>query len=260
MSSEVNWVAALAEIQRKIAKLQTAAEGIKEMITTSGGSISSDISSSTPAEIHNTNTQQLSSKIFKDMVMHEAVQKYLETVKSEKTIRQILEALEQGGFGNASIKTIYTCLWRRRTPKGVFTQPSESTWGLAEWYSSSQLLKHQNRPAKPKTQNNIPEAVAPKGNIAPPLRARSVNGMTHLDHCEEILDEARKSLHIDILISKLAERGIVTKAVNLSSPLKRDPQNRFQNLGKNTWVLTKWPDAIKNQGRKETPLLNKPVA
>src|SRR4051812_19140475 len=119
MSTEVDWGAALAEIEKKIAKLQATADGIREMIGAG--------SANTIASERVVNGQQASSGDFLGMSIHDAAKVYLERVRSDKTVRQILEALQEGGLRYATTKAVYTALWRRRPPNGDFVQTTEST-------------------------------------------------------------------------------------------------------------------------------------
>lgn len=241
MSAEIDWVAALSEVEEKIVKLQNTADGIRYMIASSGnaGSGVQRISGG----------QVVPSDAFLALTISDAAKKYLEMVRSANTIAQIWEALKQGGLPHIKYNAVYTAIWRREFPNGEFARPDErnpNLVGLAEWYPTNPNIKKRQRAAN--------EAPAKRSTKKPAKRSNKRSGVSLLDGTEKILREANQPLHISILIPKLTDMGRTTNVHSMSSSLRQDSKKRFTNLGRNTWALTEWPDSILKQGNKEAQL------
>ena len=122
MTEPINYEAVLADIERKIAKLQATAEGIREIMAMSG---------TTP------NGGGPSGKIAHDaflkMSIPDAAKKYLSMSRQKKDTQAIIEALEQGGLPRSEYSTVYAVLRRREKQVGDIIN-MKGDWALAEWY------------------------------------------------------------------------------------------------------------------------------
>lgn len=211
-------------------RLDLLIEGLQERIHNINGFIPA-------ATILVTSPQNLSSSAYVGMAIHEAVEKYLASAEAPQTVRQILDALVEGGQSDINYNAVYTAMWRRVSPKGRFIKVDDSLWGLTD-----------EQPVRETDFSQ--EAFASKTNHL--KRGRP----SQLDLSENALRQAGQPKHINWIISKLAEQDRPTTVHSLSSTLRQDGKKRFENLGQNVWALTEWPDSIKHQDRKETPLLN----
>lgn len=180
-----------------------------------------------------------SSGIYAGMTIHDAAEKCLDKEKTPLTIRQIWEALVQGGQSETKYNAVYTALWRRVDPKGNFIRFGESGWGLSSWKVDISKLFSSDK----------------SEDIKATRRPQTRSKPSQLDLCEKVLRDANKPMHINILIARLAEMNRPTSVHSLSSTLRQDTKKRFDNIGGNTWVLAEWPDELKNQGQKEATLL-----
>ena len=124
MSSDnsVDWAAALAEIEARIAKLQTTADGIREIMASTGvtaptggpgGGVRSDA--------------------FLKMSIPDATKKLLEIKREKQSTQEILDGLEKGGLPRSKYATVYSILTRRQNQIGDIIN-MKGDWALAEWY------------------------------------------------------------------------------------------------------------------------------
>jgi len=90
----------------------------------------------------------LPSDAFFGMGLQEAIKKYLSMVKRKQSPKEIMDALERGGFQHTSKRfygTVYTALSRAAEAGEVVRVRDE--WGLAEWYPGlrkEKRIKAQN--------------------------------------------------------------------------------------------------------------------
>lgn len=215
--------AVLADLEREREQLDAQRqeldgliEGIRGRIRRLGG-----LSLEEAKEV--TQPQSNGTKPYVGMSIYDAAAKYLDTVKGPRTVRQIWEALTEGGLPGIAYNAAYTALWRREAPKGEFERIGEKFWGLAEWGQSGGRQAKTDVPQK--TEN---------------IQVASKSGMTLLDLCEAHLRYMGRPLHISALLSWLAERGQVTNADSLSSNMRKEKRQRFKNVGNNTWGLAEW--------------------
>lgn len=120
-SETVNWEAALAEIDARIAKLQATREGILELMAASGTTPTGGPSG------------KLAHDAFLKMSIPDATKKYLSTVRQKKSTQNIIDALEQGGLPRSVYSTVYAVLRRREKQIGDIIN-MQGDWALAEWY------------------------------------------------------------------------------------------------------------------------------
>jgi len=122
MSEPINYEAVLADIDARIAKLQSTREGIVDLmsaagITPTGGGPSGKIA-------HDA---------FLKMSIPDATKKFLSMARQKKDTPSIIDALEQGGLPRSEYATVYAVLRRREKQVGDIIN-MKGDWALAEWY------------------------------------------------------------------------------------------------------------------------------
>ena len=243
MSAEIDYIAVLADLKAKRAKLDVMIEGLEDYLSMSG------IGASSLQRVSGAN--DIPSDAFLTLALGDAAKKYLGMVRKIQSIPQIVEALKQGGLHHAKTNAVYTALVRREDKVGDVIKADDNNWGLNEWYATNPNIKRKQKPVKyqenPITSNTESTSTAP----APPSRS----GITILDACEQILHKANQSLHAENLVRILAsDYGKSTNVKSIAGSLPGDAKRRFENLGRNVWTLAEWPESIKNQGQKENRL------
>jgi hypothetical protein len=126
MSTEhgaVDWAAALAEIEAEIARLQAAADVIRERIGKSGGTF-------TPGGGPG---GDIKPDAFLKMGIADAAKKYLSSVRQKQSTQEVLDALQKGGLPPSKYNTVYGILARRERQVGDIIN-LKGDWALAEWY------------------------------------------------------------------------------------------------------------------------------
>jgi len=85
----------------------------------------------------------------------DAARKYLSLVKRKQTTKQIVEALEKGGFPHKSktfYSTVYTALQRLAEQEGGDITRIGSEWAIASWYPGQSRRAKIEKPREPKTK------------------------------------------------------------------------------------------------------------
>ncbi len=118
----VDWAAALAEIEARIAKLQTTADGIREIMASSGVSPAGGPSGG-----------GIKPDSFLKMSIPDATKKYLGMVRQKQHTQDVMTALEKGGLPPSKYNTVYSILMRREKQIGDIIN-MKGDWALAEWY------------------------------------------------------------------------------------------------------------------------------
>src|SRR5882724_8965013 len=126
MSTEnnaVDWAAALADIEARIARLQGLAVGIREMLaaSTNGGAPGGGPSGGVRAGD------------FLRMSIPDATKKHLEAVRQKQSTQDLMDALVKGGLPPSKYNTVYSILRRREKQVGDVIN-MKGDWALAEWY------------------------------------------------------------------------------------------------------------------------------
>src|SRR5687768_5510437 len=98
------------QLEAQLQQTGTLIEGIRGRIRRLGGLSVEEIKEVIQPQSNGT-------KPFAGMLIYDAASKYLETVKGPRTVRQIWEALIEGGLPAINYNAVYTALWRRETPK-----------------------------------------------------------------------------------------------------------------------------------------------
>jgi hypothetical protein len=122
MSEPVNYEAVLADIDARIAKLQSTREGILDLMAAVGSTPSGDGPSG-----------KIAHDAFLKMSIPDAAKKYLGMARQKKDTQSIIEALEQGGLPRSEYSTVYAVLRRREKQVGDIVN-MKGDWALAEWY------------------------------------------------------------------------------------------------------------------------------
>lgn len=128
MSAEnpVDWAAALAEVEAKIVKLQTMADGIREMMAAAG------VAPHSPSG-GGPNGGGVRPDAFLGMSIADATKKHLENVRQKQSTQEIIDALQRGGLPPSKYNTVYGVLNRRERNIGDIVN-MKGDWGLASWY------------------------------------------------------------------------------------------------------------------------------
>jgi len=113
--------AILADIDARIAKLQTTREGILELMAASGTTPGSGPGG------------KIAHDAFLKMSIPEATKKYLGSVRAKKSTQEVMKALEEGGLPPSKYTTVYAILRRRENQVGDIIN-MQGDWALTEWY------------------------------------------------------------------------------------------------------------------------------
>lgn len=136
MSNEHSGLAAtLATIEGKIAKLQAAAETIRELMAAEG--IEAGPSGGPGGGVK--------SGSFLKMSIPDATKKHLENVRHKVNTGDLIDALEQGGLPRSKYNTVYSILRRREKQVGDIVN-MQGDWALAEWYPNYRKGKSKETP------------------------------------------------------------------------------------------------------------------
>lgn len=128
----VDWAAALAEVEAKIAKLQAFAENIREMMAAGGIS-----------PLPSGGGGGIRPDAFLKMSIPDATKKLLEHVRQKQSTQEIMDALEKGGLPPSKYNTVYSILSRRANQVGDIIN-LKGDWALAEWYPNHRPKKTRN--------------------------------------------------------------------------------------------------------------------
>lgn len=115
----------LATIEAKIAKLQTAAETIRELMATEGIESGSGGGPGGGGGVKQGAFLRLS--------IPDATKKHLENVRHKVSTGDLMDALEQGGLPRSKYNTVYSILRRRERQVGDIIN-MQGDWALSEWY------------------------------------------------------------------------------------------------------------------------------
>lgn len=123
MSDPSSLAATLAAIEAKIAKLQAAADTIRELMAAEGvetGPVGGPGGGVKP-------------DAFLKMSIPDATKKLLEAVRQKQSTQEVMEALVKGGLPPSKYNTVYSILSRRASQVGDIIN-IKGDWALAEWY------------------------------------------------------------------------------------------------------------------------------
>lgn len=124
MSTDSSGLAAtLATIEAKIAKLQSAADTIRELMAAEG--IEGGPSSGPGGGVK--------PGAFLKLSIPDATKKHLEGVRQKVSTGELIKALVQGGLPESKYNTVYSILRRREKQVGDIIN-MQGDWALSEWY------------------------------------------------------------------------------------------------------------------------------
>jgi hypothetical protein len=129
----VDYNAVLADIEARIARLQTAAETVREILSAAGGP--SNGSSPGGGPPGSTRPDAFLGKSIPD-----ATKKHLETVREKQSTQAVIDALAKGGLPRAKYSTVYAILRRREKQVGDIIN-MKGDWALQEWYPNYRKAK-----------------------------------------------------------------------------------------------------------------------
>lgn len=162
------------------------------------------------------------------MPMTDAVKEFLEKAKGPLTVAEIAEGLKEAGRADAQPTGVYNALWRRKKVRGDVESLPDNRW-------------------------QIVVGATPKPPADRKLGSRG--GPTTYTVTEQVLREASKPLHANVIVERIAKLGKHTNTHNLSGTLPQDVQKRFENLGGNVWALREWPEEVKRPPSSSPSLL-----
>ena len=113
----------MAEIEARIAKLQATADGIREIMASSGAA--SPVGSGPGGGVK--------PGAFLKMSIPDATKKLLEAKRAKLSTQDVIDGLEQGGLPRGKYNTVYSILARRQKQVGDIIN-FKGDWALAEWY------------------------------------------------------------------------------------------------------------------------------
>ena len=143
----VDWAAALADIEARIAKLQATADLIRETILTTGAP-----GAPSGGGPHGGVVRPDS---FLKMSIPDATKKLLEITRAKQSTQDVMDALEKGGLPPSKYNTVYSILARRASQVGDIIN-MKGDWALAEWYPN-------HRPKGKKDAQSVPETAKKEG-------------------------------------------------------------------------------------------------
>lgn len=143
MSSEQNdakvidYSAVLADLETKRAELDAAIAAVKRILGHTDVSSPALAFGMAKAQIAVEVADSLRDDSFFGLSLVDAVKKYLRMSKRKKSTKDIVDALEQGGFTHTSKNfygTVFTALSRDSEKAGSELVKVGKEWGIAEWY------------------------------------------------------------------------------------------------------------------------------
>jgi hypothetical protein len=233
----IDYQAVLADLETRRDQIEAAINAVRAIIASTGVSA-------------NGAPQRITPHAFLRLGIAEATKKYLEIVKSKQTLPQIIQALGQGGLPPVKYTTLYAVLRRRESQVGDIMRMGEE-WALTEWYPNHPQLKKRVKAAA-KNQDNGGANVAPtsqdkKKYVKPkpktPVTSKSSDksgDFTLRDGAEKVLRENGEAMHVDKMVTRLAEMGKITEKRSLNSAMIKDKKKRFKLMGGNIFALTEW--------------------
>ena len=133
----VDWAAALADIEARIAKLQGVADGIRDMLAASGSG-----AAPTGGGPGGGGGGSVKPDTFLKLSIPDATKKLLDMTRSKQSTQEVMDALVKGGLPPSKYNTIYSILARRASQVGDIIN-MKGDWALAEWYPN-----HVRKPKK----------------------------------------------------------------------------------------------------------------
>lgn len=129
MSAEipgVDYVAVLADLKARRAKLDTAIASIEEILGNGTGG-------SAPGGSGPSGGGGVRPDSFLKMSIPDATKKFLEMTHEKRPTQDIVDALVKGGLPPSKYNTVYAILSRRAANVGDIVN-MKGDWGLTEWY------------------------------------------------------------------------------------------------------------------------------
>jgi hypothetical protein len=124
--SGVDWAAALADIEARIAKLQATADTIREFMVSDG-------STAPPAGGNPFRGGGIKPNSFLKMSIPDATKKLLDITQAKQSTQDVMDALVKGGLPPSKYNTVYSILARRASQVGDIIN-MKGDWALTEWY------------------------------------------------------------------------------------------------------------------------------
>ncbi len=131
--------AVIADLENQILDLQATVDTLKRMRDKGGaqlGEAAVSVPRRTPVLPGREVAPEFPSDFFMKMSLPDAVKAYLSMVKRKQSTKQIMDALDRGGYPHRSKKfynTVFGVLNRHWKTVGEVVKV-DGDWGLAEWY------------------------------------------------------------------------------------------------------------------------------
>lgn len=257
-NAPTQYEAVLADLYAKRDEIESAINTIL-FLQGSGSAVAS--TGTVNGALRATRSGAIPSNAFFGMSLVDASKKYIELSQAKRTLAQIVKGLEEGGMPPQKPGTVYAALRRRESTVGDIMKVGEE-WGLKDWFagiSVGEVAKSKTtkaRKGKKKTKK-APKAVASRTTKTGPSDAATrapdkissednASNITVRDAAHAVLLKEDAPLHAGTLAERINKGyGKHTNLKALAASLKDDGQQRFENIGHNTWVLHDWPDEKK---------------
>ncbi len=136
---QIDYSAVLADLEARRAKLDAAIAGIREML-----GLNTEHRTDTIGTHDEPASSELTPHSFFQLQIGDAIRKYLRIVRTPKSAKDIVEALQAGGLTSTSknlYTTVYTTMVRDDERGGEIMKLNNGKWGLAVWYPGAQRKK-----------------------------------------------------------------------------------------------------------------------
>jgi hypothetical protein len=137
-SQTIDYVAVLADLEKKRAELDAAIAGIKTLLGQAVPDGGPGPSGGPGGGSHH--HRGLAEDAYLGMSIPEATKKHLSTVRKKVPTRDLMIALEKGGLPKSTYNSVYAVLRRRENQVGDIIN-MDGDWALAEWYPNHQRTK-----------------------------------------------------------------------------------------------------------------------
>jgi hypothetical protein len=129
----VDYEAVIADLEAKIAHLQTTLAGIRVIAGMGGLGITPSPGSPSGGGAPVINGTKPAADAFLGKSIPEAAKMYLTSQRRKLSTQELMDALEAGGLPGSKYNTVYAILSRRENKVGDIIN-MKGDWALAEWY------------------------------------------------------------------------------------------------------------------------------
>jgi DNA-directed RNA polymerase delta subunit len=245
--------AVLADLHAKRDEIESAINTIL-FLQGSGSAVTSTANAN--GAVRATRAGAIPSNAFFGMSLVDAAKKYIELSQAKRTLAQIVKGLEEGGMPPQKRDTVYAALRRRESTVGDVMRVGEE-WGLKDWFAgisvgeAAKTKTTKSKKGKKKTKKATKAVASRPTKTEPtdiPMTAPektstkdNASDITVRDAAHAVLVKEDAPMHAGTLAERINKGyGKTTNLKALAASLKDDGQQRFENIGHNTWVLHDW--------------------